>query len=105
MNTAANTADRIREQLAVLEPVLVELDDDSHRHAGHAGAASGGGHFNLHVISAHFDGLSSIARHRLIYATLSSLMQREIHALSIRAFTPEEASAATQDESAQSPTS
>jgi BolA protein len=77
----------------VLEPVLVELEDDSHRHAGHAGAASGGGHYNLLVISSRFTGLSLIARHRLVYATLASLMQREIHALSINALTPDEAPA------------
>jgi BolA protein len=89
----SNTADRIREQLAVLSPTLVEIDDDSHRHAGHAGATSGGGHYNLYVISTQFESLTSVARHRLIYAALASLMRREIHALSINALTPEEASA------------
>lgn len=87
------TSERIREQLAALAPALVEVEDDSHRHAGHAGAASGGGHYNLRVVSTHFAGLAPLARHRLIYATLSSLMLREIHALSIIALTPDEASA------------
>jgi len=89
----SSTGERIRAELAALAPVLVELDDDSHRHAGHAGAASGGGHYNLRIVSAHFAGLAPLARHRLVYATLSSLMQREIHALSIIALTPDEASA------------
>jgi len=95
-DSIGSTIDRIQELLASLEPVLVELDDDSHRHAGHAGAASGGGHYNLRVISARFAGLTSLARHRLIYSTLSALMQREIHALSIIALTPDEASAQAQ---------
>ncbi|MDB5814947.1 MAG: transcriptional regulator [Rhodocyclales bacterium] len=88
-----NIADRIREQLGTLAPTRVELYDDSARHAGHAGAASGGGHYNLFVISKKFEGLTSVARHRLIYAALSALMQCEVHALSIIALTPEEASA------------
>ena len=87
-----NTIDQIRQYLDALTPEFVELDDDSHNHAGHAGAASGGGHYNLRVISTRFNGMTSVARHRLIYTTLSSLMQREIHALSIIALTPEEAS-------------
>jgi BolA protein len=96
-----NTAERIREQLAVLSPTLVEVEDDSHRHAGHAGAASGGGHYNLYVISAQFQSLTLVARHRLVYAALASLMRREIHALSINALTPEEASATARDESSK----
>jgi BolA protein len=89
----STTADRIRAELASLSPLLIEIDDDSLRHAGHAGAASGGGHYNLRVISAQFADLNAIARHRLIYTTLAPLMQREIHALSIIALTPDEASA------------
>ncbi|MDB5802458.1 MAG: transcriptional regulator [Rhodocyclales bacterium] len=93
MNDNTGTAaDRIRQHLAALTPTLVELVDDSQRHAGHAGAASGGGHYNLRIASAQFDGLTALARHRLVYATLSPLMQREIHALSIIALTPDEAS-------------
>ena len=84
--------ERIRERLTALAPTLVELDDDSQRHAGHAGAASGGGHYNLRIVSTHFAGLSRIARHRLVYTTLAPLMQREIHALSIIALAPDEAS-------------
>jgi len=78
----------IRERLAVLEPERLELGDDSALHAGHAGAASGGGHFRLTIVSPHFRGQSTLARHRMIYAALGSMMQREIHALSIRALAP-----------------
>jgi BolA family transcriptional regulator, general stress-responsive regulator len=83
--------DRIRRTLiAALQPTQIEIDDDSHRHAGHAGAEKGG-HYNLRIVSAAFAGLTPIARHRLIYATLGAMMQTEIHALSIIAKTPEEA--------------
>jgi BolA family transcriptional regulator, general stress-responsive regulator len=83
--------DRIRRTLiAALQPTQIEIDDDSHRHAGHAGAKKGG-HYNLRIVSAAFAGLTPIARHRLIYATLGAMMQTEIHALSIIAKTPEEA--------------
>ncbi|MEC5387697.1 BolA family protein [Uliginosibacterium sp. H3] len=91
--SASTTLERMREGLDALSPTLVELDDDSLRHAGHAGAASGGGHYNLRIISTRFTGLTRIARHRLVYSTLAPLMQREIHALSIIALTPDEASA------------
>jgi len=85
-----NTADRIRERLATLEPETFTLEDDSAAHRGHAGAASGGGHFNLTIVSPKFRNLSTLARHRLVYETMGDLMQREIHALSIAALTPEE---------------
>lgn len=84
------TADRIRERLAALEPDTYTLDDDSAAHRGHVGAASGGGHFNLTIVSPKFRNLSTLARHRLVYETMGDLMQREIHALSISALTPEE---------------
>lgn len=83
--------DRIRDRLAALEPELLEIEDESALHAGHAGARSGGGHYNLHIVSAAFDGKNTVARHRLIYATLGELMKGEIHALAIRAQTAEEA--------------
>ncbi len=84
------TADRIRERLAALEPETYTLDDDSAAHRGHAGAASGGGHFSLTIVSPKFRNLSTLARHRLVYEAMGDLMQREIHALSISALTPEE---------------
>lgn len=84
------TADLIRQRLALIEPESVVLDDESAQHAGHAGAASGGGHFRLTIVSPRFRTLSTLARHRLIYEAMGELMQREIHALSITALTPEE---------------
>lgn len=68
-----------------LAPVSVAVEDDSHRHAGHAGARDGRGHFNVDIVSDAFAGLSSIARHRLVYAAVGTLMDTDIHALSIRA--------------------
>jgi BolA protein len=85
-----STADMIRQRLAVLEPESVVLDDESAQHKGHAGAASGGGHFSLTLVSPKFRDLSTLARHRLVYEAMGELMQREIHALSITALTPEE---------------
>lgn len=83
--------EEIRQRLAALEPLLIELEDESHRHAGHAGARSGGGHFELRIVATCFAGKPTLARHRLIYAALGELMQTRIHALSILAQTPEEA--------------
>jgi BolA protein len=64
--------------------------DESAAHAGHAGAASGGGHYQLTIVSARFAGMSRVARHRLVYATLGPLMQHRIHALAVRAYAPGE---------------
>ena len=80
----------IRQRLIALEPETYTLEDESAQHRGHAGAASGGGHFKLTIVSPKFRNLSTLARHRLVYETMGELMQREIHALSITAFTPEE---------------
>lgn len=82
-------AENIRAELLRAFPdAQLELEDESHLHAGHAGAATGRGHFRLHIVSAAFAGLSPIARHRAVYAALGSLMQTEIHALSIDARVP-----------------
>ncbi|WP_244244127.1 BolA family protein [Marilutibacter alkalisoli] len=82
----------IRDALeAVLSPVALEITDDSHRHAGHAGARDGRGHFSVDIVSEIFAGKSPVARHRAIYAALGGLMETDIHALSIRARTPAEA--------------
>jgi BolA protein len=78
-------AARLREQLAASH---VEVVDESHLHAGHAGAASGGGHFRVSVVSERFAGLSRLAAQRLVYQALGDLMEREIHALSITTRTP-----------------
>jgi BolA protein len=80
----------MRSKLAALTPTLLEITDDSHKHAGHAGARSGGGHFVLRIVSAQFVGKSTMGRHRMIYSALGEMMQREIHALTIQAQTPEE---------------
>lgn len=69
----------------------LEIEDESHLHAGHAGAATGGGHFKLTIISPDFKGLSSIARHRAVYAALNKHIPQEIHALTILAKTPDDA--------------
>jgi len=74
-----------------LAPVALEIEDESHRHAGHAGARDGRGHFRVDVVSAAFAGLAPLARHRAVYAAVGPLMETDVHALAIRARTPEEA--------------
>jgi BolA family transcriptional regulator, general stress-responsive regulator len=80
----------MRARLAVLDPTLLEIIDESHKHAGHAGARDGGGHYMLNIVSAKFAGNNTVARHRMIYSALGELMKREIHALTIQAHTPDE---------------
>lgn len=80
----------MRECLAPLAPESLHIVDDSAAHAGHEGARGGGGHYQLTIVSRNFQGQNQLARHRLVYAALGDLMRREIHALSIRAFTPDE---------------
>lgn len=82
--------DAMRASLAALDPVSIEIIDDSAKHAGHAGARSGGGHFRLTIVSPRFAGFRTMERHRLVYDALGPLMKREIHALSITAKTPDE---------------
>ena len=76
---------------AALAPVCLDIVDDSHRHAGHAGSRGGQGHFSVAIVSAAFEGKFPAARHRLVYAALGELLQTDIHALSIQAQTPDEA--------------
>ncbi|HEV8121283.1 MAG TPA: BolA family protein [Candidatus Polarisedimenticolia bacterium] len=71
-------------------PRRLEVLDDSAAHAGHAGAAAGGGHFRVLVVSDAFEGLPRVERHRLVYDAVRDLMPRRIHALAVRALTPEE---------------
>ncbi|HWS13184.1 MAG TPA: BolA family protein [Rhodocyclaceae bacterium] len=87
---SAETARIMRERLAALRPSVVEIEDESHRHAGHEGAKSGGGHYRLHIVSPDFSGKNTVERHRLVYDALAELMRRDVHALSIRAQAPEE---------------
>jgi BolA protein len=82
--------DAMRAALAALDPGAVEIIDDSARHAGHAGAKSGGGHYRLSIVSPRFAGCRTMERHRLVYDALGPLMKREIHALSITAKSPDE---------------
>lgn len=84
---------KIRARLIeTFSPLECQLEDESARHAGHAGAASGGGHFRLRIVSAHFEGQNRIGRHRLVYDSLQEMMHSDIHALAITALTPSEAS-------------
>jgi BolA protein len=83
--------ERMRAALtAKLDPVELVLDDDSAAHAGHAGAASGGGHYNLRIVSLQFEGLKLVTRHRLVYDSVHDMMHKEIHALAITALAPSE---------------
>lgn len=66
-------------------PAVLEVKDDSHRHAGHAGARDGRGHFSVKIVSGAFAGKPPLARHRAVYAALGSLMETDIHALAIQA--------------------
>jgi len=82
---------RIRERLMQrLSPTQLDLIDESHLHAGHAGAQSGRGHFRVTIVSESFAGQPPLARHRMVYAALGEMMQTDIHALTITALTPDE---------------
>jgi BolA protein len=84
------TAEMIAARLAPLEPVHLALDDDSAAHAGHPGAAGGAGHFSLTIVSERFSGAPRLARHRAVLDRLSDLIPHPVHALAIRALTPDE---------------
>lgn len=87
----AERIDMIRARLErELQPVALEIIDESAKHAGHAGAASGGGHFIVTIVASAFQDKTLIQRHRLVYDAVDDIMHREIHALSIQAKTPEE---------------
>ena len=89
---ADKRTEMIRERLArELSPISLEIIDESAKHAGHAGAASGGGHFIVHIVADAFRDKTLIQRHRLVYDAVDDIMHREIHALSIQAKTPDEA--------------
>jgi BolA protein len=84
-------AQEIRSRLAALQPLQVELEDQSEQHRGHAGYREGGNtHWRLTIVSARFTGQPVVARHRMVYEALGSLMQNPIHALAITARAPEE---------------
>ena len=88
-----SVADTIRRKLTErLEPVQLEIIDESYRHAGHAGARPGGEtHFAVTIVSAAFDGQGRVARQRLVYQTLAEELATRVHALSLSTLTPDEA--------------
>lgn len=94
MSTAAADPrlNRIRTQLSAgLKPLLIEIIDDSHLHAGHAGARDGKGHYSVRIVAECFAGLRPMARHQLVYRAVADMMHTDIHALSIVALAPDEA--------------
>lgn len=83
--------EQIRSRLgAALAPSVLEVEDESHRHANHPGARDGRGHFRVRIVSEAFRGQPALARHRAVYAALGELMQTDIHALAIDARATEE---------------
>ena len=86
-----NLTETIKTRLAALNPISLEIQDDSAQHVGHAGN-SGGGHFTLKIVSSQFSQKSQIIRHRLIYQALTDLIPQQIHALSILAISPDDPS-------------
>jgi BolA protein len=87
----ATRSERLTERLrTALRPIELEVIDDSHLHAGHAGARDGRGHFTVQLISERFAGLPVVRRHRLVYEAVGDMMVTDIHALSIRALAPGE---------------
>lgn len=87
----AERIEMIRERLtSSLQPTALDIIDESAKHAGHAGAASGGGHFIVNIVATAFRDKTLIQRHRLVYDAVDDIMHREIHALSIQAKTPDE---------------
>ena len=87
---AVNVPAVLRERLAVLAPSLLEIRDDSAQHVGHAGARDGAGHFSLLIVSEAFSGLSRLARQQRVLSEVGDLLPHPVHALSLKALTPEE---------------
>ena len=88
--TTVDVASTLRARLLALSPSVLEIHDDSALHAGHAGAAGGGRHFSLLIVSNAFSGLPRLARHQRVLREVADLLPHPVHALSIRALTPEE---------------
>ena len=82
--------DVLADRLRALGPAVLEIHDDSEEHAGHAGAAAGGGHFSVTIVSEHFRGLTRLARHRAILDRVGDLIPNPVHALAINAYAPDE---------------
>ncbi|HTE16676.1 MAG TPA: BolA family protein [Burkholderiales bacterium] len=85
-----NTIEEMRQRLTALSPESIEILDESGQHIGHEGAKGGGGHYQLLLVTARFSGLSLPARHRMVYDALGPMMHQAIHALSIKAYAPDE---------------
>ena len=87
----ARRVDRIHALLELaFEPESLSVEDDSAKHAGHEGAKGGLGHFNVAIVSTHFNGMNMLARHRAVYSALDDMMQTDIHALAIDAVASDE---------------
>ena len=90
MNSEQRLAE-IRQRLeAALSPESLHVEDEGHKHIGHDGAKDGRGHFHVLVVSDQFQGKNPLQRHRLIYSAMGELMQTDIHALAIDAYTADE---------------
>jgi BolA protein len=89
MSTKEKIEQVLRQTLAA---TVVEVEDESALHVGHAGATSGGGHYRVTVVSPLFEGKSLVARHRMVYDALSTEMQHGIHALALTTLTPSQRS-------------
>jgi BolA family transcriptional regulator, general stress-responsive regulator len=86
----AHRAQRLRERLqSRFAPIQLHVEDESHLHEGHAGAAGGQSHFRIRIVSEAFRGMPAVARHRLIYAAVEDLLKSDIHALAIEALPPD----------------
>jgi len=88
--TAADVPAALRARLAGFAPTVLEITDDSAAHVGHAGAQGGAGHFSVLIVSQGFAGLTRLARHQRVLRELTDLLPHPIHALSIKALTPDE---------------
>jgi BolA protein len=83
--------EKIRDRLTgTFSPLQCQLEDESAQHVGHAGAASGGGHYRIRLVSAQFEGLNRVKRHRLVYDAVHDMMNNEIHALAMTTLAPSE---------------
>jgi len=88
--SVASVADTLQARLAELRPSMLDIQDDSSQHAGHAGSEAGGRHFSVTIVSEHFLGLSRLARHRAVLDRVGDLIPHPVHALAIRAYAPDE---------------
>jgi BolA family transcriptional regulator, general stress-responsive regulator len=88
--SATDVTATLRARLAPLAPAILEIRDDSAAHAGHAGAAAGGGHFSVLIVSDIFSGLPRLQRHQRVLREVADLLPHPVHALSIKALAPEE---------------